>query len=360
MKRYRLYDPKEYVAWKEDPGLVEAFDARLREDPAREAEVEALSLEDLLGLYRGLLRFRLHDIMLARFVRQGVITKAWLATGEEGVTIGSVHALSEEDYIGPMIRNAGVCHERAIPLWQMFAVYFGTEETPMGGRDLHVGDLDKGVVAPISHVGALVPVMAGIALSCKLRKSRGVALTYVGDGATQVGEVHEALGLAAERALPLIVVIQANQVALGTPTSPRLASTLRNLGLAYGIPLLAADGNNVVDVYAATRLAVERGREGAGPTLILAETFRMGGHATHDQAEGRRILPDDLFAHYGKRDPVGIYEAWLTRKKAVPRERLASIEAEVLREVESAAERAIESRRVAMPKGGDAALGVFA
>ena len=360
MKRYKLYDPKEYVDWKEDPALVDEFDARFRKNSARETAVEALTAAGLLGLYRGLLRFRLHDIMLARWVRQGVLTKAWLATGEEAVTIGSVHALSEQDSVGPMIRNAGACHERGIPLWQMFAAYLGTAETPMRGRDLHLGDHAKGVVAPISHVGALVPVMGGIALSCKLKTNRGVALTYVGDGATQVGEVHEALGFAAERLLPLIVIIQANQVAMGTPTSPRLASALENLGSAYGIPLIEADGNNVLDVYGATQQAVERGRSGAGPTLVLAKTFRMGGHATHDQTEGRRILHDDHFAHYGKRDPVGLYEAWLSRKKAIPRDRLESLEAEVVKEVDAAAERALESSRTAMPSGGDAATGVFA
>ena len=111
MKRFPLFDPPEYVNWTPDPALVREFGERIAADPVRAALGATLDRERLLGMYRGLVRFRLHDVMLKRWVRQGVISKAWLGTGEEAVTIGSVHALDPGDVGGPMIRNAGACHE---------------------------------------------------------------------------------------------------------------------------------------------------------------------------------------------------------------------------------------------------------
>lgn len=118
----------------------------------------------------------------------------------------------------------------------------------------------------------------------------------------------------------------------------------------YGIAGANVDGNNVLDVYAATRVAADRARGGGGPTLIVAETFRMGGHATHDEAEARRTFPDELFRAWGRRDPVGLYEEWLVAR-GVPPERLEDLERRVAEEVSAAAERALEGRDARMPAG---------
>ncbi|HKK08458.1 MAG TPA: thiamine pyrophosphate-dependent dehydrogenase E1 component subunit alpha [Gemmatimonadota bacterium] len=381
MKRYAAYDPPEYVEWEPDEGLVEAYRARLRENPGRSGALEELDTGDRLDLYRGLLRFRLHDIMLQRWVKQGVISKAWLGTGEEAVTIGAVHALRREgrdgDYVGPMIRNNGACHEMGMPIADMLRAYLATGDSPTHGRDLHVGDLDHGVVTPISMVGGLAPVMNGFALAFKRRGESRVTLTWVGDGATKHGEVHEALNFAAVMRLPAIVVIQNNQVALGTRLGQHhLAADFSEWGRAYGASLERVDGNNVLDVYAAVRRARERCLEGRGPVFLEAETFRMGGHATHDVREARETFPAELFESWGKRDPIGLYEEVLargarelaeagfdvagddreTRNRAV----LAAIEAEVDAEVEAAAEEALESRRERMPAPADAGSGVYA
>lgn len=353
MQRYRAYDPPEYIAWESDPELVESFLAAFRADPARAAVIGDASAQQLMDLYQGLVRFRLHDIALKRWVRQGVISKAWLGTGEEAVTVGAVHALRRHpggDVVGPMIRNAGACHEMGMPVADMLRAYLGTGDAPSGGRDLHFGDAELGIVAPISVVGGLCGVMAGYALAFKRRGEDRVALTWIGDGSTKSGEVHEALNFAAVMRLPIVFILQNNQVALGT----RLEQHHRPKGFAgwargYGIDCHEVDGNNLLDMYAATVLAVRACREGRGPVAIAAETFRMGGHATHDEREARATFSEDQFQHWGQRDPIGLYEECLLQLPGhqtdnVTRQRLAELEQEVVFEVEEAQQRAIESR----------------
>ena len=354
MKRFELYDPPEYFRFKMTAAVREEFRETLARQKGRQKLVDALEPDALLGLYRGLLRFRLHDISLKRWVRQGVLTKAWLGTGEEAVTIGTARALSEGDYVGPMIRNAGACHEMGMPIWEMFAAYLGTSDTHTRGRDLHIGDLEKGIVAPISHVGALMPVFAGLALGARMQGRDSVALTYVGDGATKVGEVHEAMNFAAVQKLPLIMVVQMNQVALGTRTEVHSVNRYEDLGRAYGARLVSCDGNNVLDTWAAARQAVDHARAGKGAVILLANTFRMGGHATHDEAEARKTLPAELFDHWGKRDPIGVYEDWLRREAGIAQSALEEIEAEVTAEIEAAEKRALASRESAVPRSGHA------
>ncbi len=344
MRRYPAFDPPEYVDWSPDPEVMEAYERTLSAEPGRAEVVRALSAHRLVEVYRDLLRTRLLDIGLKRWVRQGIISKAWLGTGEEAVTVGNVQALDRRrDVVCPMIRNAGACHMMGMPLVDLFRGYLATPDSPSGGRDLHVGDPSKGVIQPISHMGTNVPVMAGIALAFRQRKEPGVALTWIGDGATKTGECHEGLNFAAVQDLPVVFVLQDNQVALGARADQHGIGELDRWGDMYGVPTWLTDGNNVLDVLAATHLAAERCREGAGPTLIVARTFRMGGHATHDEREARRTFPDELFRHWGRRDPVGLYEAWLLRR-GIDEERLATVEEEVTAEVEAAADEAADSR----------------
>src|SRR6266702_4417037 len=186
MRRFPAFDPPEYVDWKADPALVRAFRETVERDAERRAIVQQLEDDDHRALYAGLLRARLHDIQLKRWVKGGVISKAWLGTGEEATTVGPVHALERgTDVVAPMIRNAAACCELGMPLADMLRAYLGTEDSPSGGRDLHVGAARYGVLQPISHVGDMVPVVAGAALSFTLKEERRVALTWVGDGSTK-------------------------------------------------------------------------------------------------------------------------------------------------------------------------------
>jgi TPP-dependent pyruvate/acetoin dehydrogenase alpha subunit len=362
VKRFPAFDPPEYLNWKPDPKLVNNFRATLERDAARSALVGALSPETKLELYAGLLRARLHDIQLQRWVRGGVISKAWLGTGEEAATVGPVHALERggaADIVAPMIRNAAACCEMGMPVADMLRAYLATDDSPSRGRDLHVGSFPHGVLQPISHVGDMVPVIAGIALTFKIRGERRVALTWVGDGSTKTAAAHEGTNFAAVQHLPAIFIIENNQVALGTRLEQHhLPGDFSDWGAGYGAWSAMFDGNNVLDAFAATRLAAERCRGGQGPALLVAETFRMGGHATHDEREARATFPADLFAKWGKRDPIGLYEEYL-KEEGVKAKRLAEVEAEVTAEVDRAAEEAIASREK-MPKGESALDGVYA
>jgi TPP-dependent pyruvate/acetoin dehydrogenase alpha subunit len=361
MKRFPAFDPPEYVAWQPEAAVVEEFAATLERDPERRAIIRELDRETKLALYAGMLRTRLHDIMLKRWVRQGVISKAWLGTGEEATTVGPVHALDRSrDVVAPMIRNAGACCEMGLPVADMLRGYLGTADSPSRGRDGHVGSFRHGVLQPISHVGNMPPVTAGVALAFRLRGEARVALTWIGDGSVKAGPTHEALNMAAVLKLPAIFIIQNNQVALGTRVEQaHLPGTFEELHRAYGCAGWSFDGNNVLDAYAATRLAAERCRAGQGPVILNATTFRMGGHATHDEQEARLVLPPELFAYWGKRDPIGVYEEYLKRQ-GVAAAALEAIEAEVTSEVDRAAEEALASRQGNMPRPESAVEGVYA
>ncbi len=360
MKRFPAFDPPEYVAWQPDPALVHAYRRTIEDQPDRAALVAKLSRDDRRALYAGLLRTRLHDIALKRWVRTGVISKAWLGTGEEATTVGPVHALQRgADIVAPMIRNAGAVLEMGVPVAAALRAYLATADSPSRGRDLHVGDLQAGVLQPISHVGDLVPVVAGLGLAFKQKREPRVALTWVGDGSTKTAAAHEGTSFAAVQRLPVIFIVQNNQVALGTRLEQHhLPGTFRDWAASYGVWGLECDGNNVLDAWAATRLAADRCRADLGPAMIVAETFRMGGHATHDEREAREMFPAQLFADWGKRDPIGLYEEYLKEEGwSVPE--LADVEAQVTAEVEQAEQEALASRE-RMPSG-DLALGaVFA
>ena len=360
MKRYPMFDPPEYVAWRPDKEITDEYCRVLQQDPERAAIVEKLEVDALLALYAGMVRFRLHDTTLYRWVRQGIISKAWLGTGEEAVTIGSVHALDRKvDVVGPLIRNAGACHEMGISLADMLRAYLATADSPGAGKDFHIGRLQAGVVATTSQMGALVPVFAGIGLAFKQRGEKRVALTWVGDGATKTTPSHEGLNLAAVLRAPVVYVFQNNQIALGTPLERHQKGPFPAWARAYGVTGLECAGNNVLDVFAAVRIAAAQARAGKGPCIVFAETFRMGGHATHDEREARTILPPALFDFWGKRDPLGVYESYLERRD-IPKSALETIENQIIAEMADAEQQALASRETNMPEPESALRGVYA
>ncbi|MFQ5701925.1 MAG: thiamine pyrophosphate-dependent dehydrogenase E1 component subunit alpha [Acidobacteriota bacterium] len=352
MERYPAFDPPEYAHWRPDAQAMAEFRVGVPEElPDRRV---------LLRLYEGMLRNRLHDIALKRWVRQGVLSKAWLGTGEEAVTIGNVAALERGDVVGPMIRNAGAYHERGMALVDLLKAYLGTSDTISRGRDFHTGDPLKGVIPPTSFVASLVPVFAGIALSFKMKEEKRVAMTWVGDGARWTAEFHEGMNLAAVQGVPLVVVLQDNQIALGTRSDVHSRAGCERMAAAYGVEGLVCDGDNVLQVHAVSRAAVAHCRQGRGPVLLTARTFRMGGHATHDDAEARDLFPPDVFAHWGKRDPIGMYETWLVESHGIDGSVLKKIERQVVREVDEAAEAALRSRPAAPASEEEVTRGVYA
>lgn len=362
------------------------FARTLAGDAARCAIAEALPGEELLALHHGLVRARLTDGVLTRLVRTGALSKAWLATGEEACAVGPARALrrggdadargiaTTGDVIAPVIRNAGACFEFGMPIADVLRAYLGTADSSSGGRDGHYGAPALGVLPPVSHLGTMVPVVAGVALAFRLRAEPRVALGWIGDGTAKTSAAHEGLELAVRSCVPAIFILQNNQVALGTPLarhhlptpharaglggpSSAFASWPAAYGGAWGAVF---DGNNVLDAYAATRLAAERCRAGAGPALLVAETFRMGGHATHDEAEARGVLPAALYEQWGPRDPIAGYEAYLRRERGIDARALRASAEGAAAAVERAEREALESWRDRMPAASSALHGVLA
>ena len=361
MKRFPAYDPPEYVDWQPDPEIVSGYAKAWEAFSDRDAIVTGLHRDTKLDLYAAMLRSRLHDIMLARWVRQGVISKAWLGTGEEAATIGPVHALDRTtDVVAPMIRNAGACCEMGMSVADMLRGYLGTYDSPSKGRDGHIGDLSTRVLQPISNIGNVPIVTVGLALAFKMRREVGVALTWVGDGSVKSGPTHEAFSMATALELPVVFIIQNNQVALGTLVQEHhRPSSFESVHTAYGCAGSTFDGNNVLDAYAATRLAVQHCRDGDGPVILAAETFRMGGHATHDEQEARTLIAAETYAYWGKRDPIGLYEEYL-KLDGVDEGELAQVEDTISVEVDRAAAEALASREAHLPPPESAEDDVYA
>jgi TPP-dependent pyruvate/acetoin dehydrogenase alpha subunit len=258
----------------------------------------------------------------------------------------------------------------------MLRGYLGTADSPTRGRDLHIGDLRRGVLAPISHVGDIMAVTAGVAMSFRLRRQPRVALTWIGDGSTKAGVFHESMNFAAVQRLPMIVIIQDNKVALGTRLDQHHRGSFSDWTAAYGVDGGVFDGNNVLDAYAAVRVAADTCRNGGGPVLLIADTFRMGGHATHDEREARETFEPNLFTYWGKRDPIALFERYLIggtsqleigapASNADDRRKqnaavLSRIETRVTQEIEQAEQEALKSARENMPLGASAAEAVYA
>ena len=268
------------------------------------------------------------DEQLTNLYRQGkVVGGVYSSLGQEAISVGTAYALGPNDFLGGMIRNVGAMLVRGFRPRDVFMQYMAKRDGPTGGRDAntHFGDLKLGVLAPISVVGELVPVLAGVGLAAKIRHEKRVGLTYVGDGATSTTPFHEGLNFAAVLKLPLIVIAENNGWAYSTPVERQMANTrIADRAQAYGIAGVSVDGNNVLEVYEATRQARVRAYKGEGPTLIEARTMRMKGHAEHDDA---RYVPKHQIEEWRARDPILTYEKFLTSRKLMAADERAAMEA---------------------------------
>ena len=296
----------------------------------------------LLGLYRDMLRTRALDTRIEALYKQGkLVAGCYSSRGQEGLSIGSTAALRKDDVIGPMIRNLGAMLRHGIPMTMVLRNYLGRATGPTKGRDgsSHFGSLAHNVIAPISMLASLIPVMCGVAFSFVLRKEDRVALTWIGDGGSNVGDFHEGLNLAGVLKLPFVLILENNKYAYSTPIGFQTAAedfACRAQG--YGMPSAKVEGNDVLAVYEVTREAVERARGGGGATLIEANTMRMRGHAIHDDA---KYVPQEMFDEWEKKDPIANFAARLRAAKLLDDAAAKKIDAEVKAELEAETEDAL-------------------
>ncbi|HKW89342.1 MAG TPA: thiamine pyrophosphate-dependent dehydrogenase E1 component subunit alpha [Candidatus Acidoferrales bacterium] len=277
----------------------------------------ALTREQHLELYYYMKLNRMLDEQLVRLFRQNkVVGGLYSNLGQEATSVGTAYALEKGDWIAPMIRNVGGLLVKGYKPRDILMQYMARYDSPTQGKDgtSHFGDLKgRHVVSPISMLGDLVPVMAGVAIAGRYLGQKIVAMTWVGDGATSTGAFHEGLNFAATQHAPLVLVVENNQWAYSTPVAKQVPiHDLAERAKAYGIASAIVDGNDVVAVYKTAKEAVDRCRAGDGPVLIESKTMRMKGHAQHDPAE---YVPKEMLAYWQARDPIARYEAYLTENK---------------------------------------------
>lgn len=304
-------------------------------------QASRLDRDTLLRLYEYLRLPRIIEERMLVLLRQGKISKWFSGIGQEAIAVGATFALRDDDVILPMHRNLGVFTTRDVNLPRLFRQMMGKDGGFTKGRDrtFHFGSLQYHIVGMISHLAAMLPVANGFGLAFQLNQQNRVALAFTGDGATSEGDFHEALNLAAVWKLPVIFLVENNGYGLSTPVREQfVCERLADRGAGYGMPGVQIDGNNVLDVVDAVGKAAARARAGNGPTLIEAMTFRMRGH---EEASGTKYVPQELFDHWGRRDPLVRFQTKLLDDGILTEERRLQIEADLKARIEAALRDAI-------------------
>ncbi len=298
-----------------------------------------------LKAHRAMLSARVIEERMLVLLRQGVLSKWFSGIGQEAVSVGAASALRADDFILPMHRNLGVFTYRDVDLDRLFRQLLGREGGYTDGRDrsFHFGHLPDAIIGMISHLGAMCPVACGLGVGAQLEGSDRVALSFLGDGASSEGDVHEAMNLAAVWRLPVIFLIENNQYGLSTPVRQQFAcATLAERAVGYGMPGVQVDGNDLIAVYEAVSTAVARARSGAGPSVVECLTFRMRGH---EEASGTAYVPEELMERWASLDPIERSAAALIEENLVTPEVLDTMRAELAAQVRAKADVAIAAPR---------------
>jgi len=325
--------------------------------PIRESKY--LDKKKSLEIYRWMLLNRKMETALENLYKQGkVVGGVYFGLGQEACSCASAYALRPDDWMGPMIRNQGSLLVRGFTARDIMMQYMAKAGSPTKGRDAssHFGDIEKrNVAAPISTLGDLIPVLAGVALGARLQGRNIAVMTYIGDGGQSTGVTYEGLNFAAVQNLGVVLFVENNLWGYSTPADMQFrVKDLAERAIAYGIPGIIVDGTDAGQVYDAAHEACERARRGEGPTLIEAKMMRMKGHAIHDAAD---YVPKPLFEYWRKRDPITRFENYLVKAKKwlTPSENEKLI-ADVDRELEADRDFAVASP---MPEPESAAGGVY-
>src|SRR5437016_3366344 len=283
--------------------------------PLRESKY--LNKQQSIEIYRYMLLNRKMEQALENlFKQQKVVGGVYLGLGQEGCSCASAYALREGDWIGPMIRNQGALLVRGFKPRDVMMQYMAKSGAPTGGRDAgsHFGDKhQRHTAAPISMLGDLIPVLAGVALGARMQGKNIACLTWVGDGGQSTGPTYEGFNFAAVQKLGVILIVENNLWAYSTPVDRQVAcKDLANRAIGYGVPGVIVDGTDPNQVYDVTYEAAQRAHAGEGATLIEAKMMRMRGHAMHDAAT---YVPPAYFEYWKKRDPIARMEKYLLEKR---------------------------------------------
>jgi TPP-dependent pyruvate/acetoin dehydrogenase alpha subunit len=334
--------------------------ANTRGDAAGSNSIGPLSREQRLDLYYYMRLTRSLEERLVNLYRQTkVVGGLFRSLGQEADAVGSAYALdrSKGDVLSPLIRNLGSMLVQGAKPNEIIKQYMAKGDSPTRGRELniHYGDLVRGFIGQISHLGDMVPVMAGVTLTFKMRNQDRVGLVYVGDGATSTGAFHEGINFAAVQKCPLVVIVENNGYAYSTPISKQTAAKqLVDKAIGYGIAGDQADGNDVIATYEVTKRAVDRARAGGGVTLIELITYRRKGHAEHDNQS--YVPPGEIDRWASENDPIDRYVKRLLGE-GFDQSELDRTDARVAEEIDRATD---EAEASPMPDPTDALVGIYA
>jgi TPP-dependent pyruvate/acetoin dehydrogenase alpha subunit len=324
-------------------------------------DTHGLTRENLLEIdYFLRLTRTLEERLVALFRQSKVIGGLYRSLGQEGESVAAAYALDyvQGDVVQPLIRNMGSILVAGAKPSDIIKQYMAKGDSPTRGRELniHFGHPARdGFIGQISMLGDMIPVMAGIALAGRMQKRNLVGMAFIGDGASSTGAFYEGMNFATVQRLPLVVILENNGYAYSTPTSKQSAvKTLADKAHAFGCASEVVDGNDVLATYAAARRAVERARAGEGVTLIEAKTFRMKGHAEHDN---QSYVPQSLIEEWSAKDPVVRFEQSLIDGGIATTAEFDAIQSRAKREVDAATD---EAERSPMPNPEEASRGLFA
>ncbi|HEY6843600.1 MAG TPA: thiamine pyrophosphate-dependent dehydrogenase E1 component subunit alpha, partial [Thermoanaerobaculia bacterium] len=277
--------------------------------------MNSLSREQLLDVdYYLRLTRTLEERLVALFRQAKVIGGLYRSLGQEGESVAAAYALDfkQGDVVQPLIRNLGAILVAGAKPADVIRQYMAKGDSPTRGRELniHFGHPARdGFIGQISMLGDMIPVMAGIALAGRMQKKSLVAMAFIGDGGSSTGAFFEGMNFASVQKLPMVVVIEDNAYAYSTPVAKQTAArTLADKAYAFGCRGLTVDGNDVFAVYRAAKEAVEHARSGGGVTLLEVKTFRLKGHAEHDN---QSYVPQEVIDEWRSRDPIDRFEATL-------------------------------------------------
>ncbi len=330
-------------------------------DITTSTDTHDLTRERLLELaYYLRLTRTLEERLVALFRQSKVVGGLYRSLGQEGESVAAAYALDYAlgDVVQPLIRNMGAILVAGAKPADIIRQYMAKGDSPTRGRELniHFGHPARdGFIGQISQLGDMIPVMAGITLAGRMQKKNLVGLAFIGDGGSSTGAFYEGMNFASVQKLPLVVVIEDNGWAYSTPTFRQTAaSTLADKAYAFGCYSETVDGNDVLAVYGAAKQAVERARSGEGVTLLEVKTFRIKGHAEHDN---QAYVPVEVIEEWKDRDPLMRFERFLLESGTATHDDLELLQLRVKGEVDLATD---EAERSPMPRPEEAALGLFA
>ena len=300
--------------------------------------------DKLVDIFTTVLRIRLFEEKVWDLFSQNLIPgTVHLYLGQEAVASGVVNALRGADWVQSTHRGHGHVIAKGADMKSAMAELMGKRTGSCKGKggSMHITQFSAGVLGATGVVASGLPIALGAALSAKMRKTDAVVACFFGDGASNNGTFGESLNMSSIWQLPVIWVVENNLYAMGTPIKlmcPSVDIAIRAEG--YCIPNRVVDGNNALEVYQASKEAVERARNGEGPSLIECKTYRLKGHSRFDAGKYR---PPEEVEEWTKRDAVEIMLDIAIREKALTRTKAKNLRKKIQKEVDDAAKYALES-----------------